>query len=391
MQTASGSLYKDCTTQDFDHYFRGTGMVLKLPTDKKRLYVVEGISGNGSITGSYLTREQVWKEKVISFRGWWDHLDVVLPRALHFNVGNAAATWVPSLARNLKKSFPYLTNYVRLFGVPTPEEASEQFVSAVAFGDFYSTPKLPDGEYALKSDRSATAVEGEFIMDMHTRKLHFKNTLVIGKIVRDKRNETVHLDHNRLIFKDLLINEAGLRSDRIIILDPPKVEAKVLDPIPAPNAAMFNAQTQAHFNAQMAQAQAANFNANNWAGAGLQGQQFVNLGGGNDQLHINNTWGTVANTQTTVDAPAPPENFTQEWGNMANRMTAGLYNDAAGTPMAMRRTVYDQGAVPWTMWVPPGWGRGWASIDVGGLVYTSPGRPPSWLPAGRRPYKKWGQ
>lgn len=389
MKTASGAMYKDATTADFDHYFKGCAMLLKIPTDKRRLYVVEGVGSGPVITGSYLTRQREWKEKTIKFNDWYQVLDAILPHAQYFNIGNAAGYWIPSVSRNtggLKKAFMYNTSRVTLFGAPSAEDSTEQNVAAAAFSDAYGGVADVSGDAALRSTRSAALISGDFILDLVKGKAYYRHN-PIGKI----EDRVIQLDHKRKVFRDLLISSGGVSPKNVIIMPPVQEEEAKPKVSPAQTlGAAFNPGNLGAIHSQINQ--------------GLMANQALW-----DTTTQVGAWGSF---NAAPAHPQPPHDVGTHFNTVRANDTVSIDTDDIAFPLphptrffhgeAYHRNTpattsnlgyligaYSRAPANLATWVRPRWGRGYAIRREDGMVVNVRGPVPDALPAGYILYTVW--
>lgn len=185
MLTVNSALYKDVNHQDFNHYFANTAMAWKLSKSKRRLFLVSGLQG-GEISGTYLTRDSEFKEKMLPFKEWWDSLDVIAIQPLMFNVPGGCGTWCHKFNKNLRKSFPWSTNNVLFFGDVEAKHKALQFISRVGFQELYGvTPVLPRLVDVLLNGLTTTVTREKFLVDAKHLHLYYK-TRKFGSIVTGK-------------------------------------------------------------------------------------------------------------------------------------------------------------------------------------------------------------
>lgn len=226
-------MFSDVSSADFNHYFVGTAMVLKLPTNKRRLFLAQALDGS-RIEGRYLTREKEWKQRTVAFSSWQDSLDIIPPSAIYFNTQNNAGAWHPSLSSNRKKSFPYNTMNVKFYAPAQAADTLEQEVVSSAFGDLYGESPLPRGEWALESLRPATVTMGHFIVDKSNMAVHYKKAL-IGKLAKAKGYYCVELFHDKKFFQSFLVDVGGFSPNSIEILPKREKEVPLTANVTAPN------------------------------------------------------------------------------------------------------------------------------------------------------------
>lgn len=221
MNIISGAQFKDCTPSDFEHYFSKTILLWNLSPTKKRLFVCEMLSGGTEVRGTYLTRQRELKEKWFPFLNWWQHLDVLPPYGKTFSLGNSAAGWYPSMAKNLKKSYPAimldgsLVPAITFYGRPTAAEATVQNVLACAFGQYYSPLSLPSLGEALQMEGSAVATKGEFVINYYGNSLHFRNSL-IGKVRGVAQNKEITVAS--LLAKEILVDIGQVPPEKVLVV-----------------------------------------------------------------------------------------------------------------------------------------------------------------------------
>lgn len=188
--------FSDCTPRDFDHYFSGTAMQWQFHASKRRIFIPSGVTGEGSsraVYGQYLTKLQEWKEKQIPFHKWAKVLSPVVIRDMWFRCGQGVATFLPNLARNLKKSPRWNYQGVQYFGEVDAEDRSAQGLTYWAFRDLYDTAPIayrPLYELLLKPEegRKADVDQNGFVVTYTSKNymsLYFRRASPIGKFDPD--------------------------------------------------------------------------------------------------------------------------------------------------------------------------------------------------------------
>lgn len=186
--TSSGSVYKDCVSQDFVRYFQGTLMLWNLSQTKKRIFWVEELGGGNVVRGQYLTREKEWKPKEFKFSNWWENLDAIALSCRLFNMSTGAGYWTLPMQQNFKKSFNYNTSNVKFFGkIPSSEMVTQEIVHK-AFGDIYGQAPLPPiSSTILAAKAGSVATREGFILDPVGSKLYYRGMNIVGKLQKDGR------------------------------------------------------------------------------------------------------------------------------------------------------------------------------------------------------------
>lgn len=229
---SSADKYKDCTRQDFNHYFRGTYMVYRLRpgSDKYRLFQVEGI-GNDShaIEGSYLSLGEEWKDKAVPFERWWEHLFCVssfAPR--RFNLQKGCASWYPELATNRRKSLFGETATIEVLGDVSGPERIEQHFLQKAFPELY-TPShkimFPTADEFLRSSRVAAHVQGGFTLVNQGDMLYGRKK--IGAV----KDSMLYVYPQFNFFSKLLVEDSGAKASSIVVKE---LEDKITTPKKGP-------------------------------------------------------------------------------------------------------------------------------------------------------------
>lgn len=220
MLTVNGALYKDVDLKDFYHYFADTAMMWKISPNKRRLFIVGNAYDDPKvIPGTYLTRESLFKTKTVPWNNWWQCLDPIVMQPLTFNVGNGCAFWKHSLAKNLRKSFPWKVNSIRFFGEVDAASKTAQNVASIAFGELYARPKeYPSLRHGLELQNSVACAR-RFILDREGKTMYY-NGRAIAKLDGCK----IQLFKKAAHFTSLLLREHGLESRQIDIIDTPKEE-----------------------------------------------------------------------------------------------------------------------------------------------------------------------
>lgn len=221
MKIVPGEIYKDVNSQDFSHYFRGTAMVLNLGNStKKRVFLPQTTDGD-KVIGIYLTREKIFKDTVLAFSSWWTKLGCIPPTPIGFNLENGAVYYQISLNKNLKKSIPWVTNELKVFGSPSAEEVTVQASVYNLFRDLYDEPVLlPTLGRALKdTKRDATYCRGGALIDRKKGVVYLR-----GKNIGILEGSTVSLLNK---CSDLVPLLKILGAENISVLPIPAPEPKV--------------------------------------------------------------------------------------------------------------------------------------------------------------------
>lgn len=179
------------------------------------------------ISGTYLTRDSLFKAKAIPWLGWWTALDPIVLEPLIFNVGDGCAFWKHSLVKNLRKSFPWKVNSITFYGDVKAQDKTMQNVASIAFGELYARPKLyPSISEGLERATSVACAK-KYILDRKIKRLLFNGRLIGG------------LDGNKILlhkkcafFHRLLTNNHGVAGSQIEIIEEPIVILNHSKPIP---------------------------------------------------------------------------------------------------------------------------------------------------------------
>jgi hypothetical protein len=178
MLTVNGAMYKDVSHADFAHYFSNTAMAWKISPTKRRLFMVGGTDGL-TIVGTYLTREKELKSKELKFKEWWTSLDPVVTQPLMFNLPGGAACWKHQFNKNLKKSFPWITNAIKFYGSISAADKGLQSVCYSAFQELYGVkPILRPLIEVLQDKLPAEVTSDQFLVDREGKRLLFKSVFV---------------------------------------------------------------------------------------------------------------------------------------------------------------------------------------------------------------------
>jgi hypothetical protein len=219
MNIIAGAQFKDCTSSDFEHYFCKTILLWNLSETKKRLFMCEELIG-GLIRGKYLTRLREFKEKTFPLETWWKYMDVLPPYGKSFSLGTSAALWYPSMWKNLKKSYPFVTavdpngdTTVKFLGKPQADELTVQNVLACAFPQYYSVHSSPTLGEAIYLEGTAVAAQGDFAIGFTEKKVWLKN-LVIGEFEKESKSIKV----SNPLTKEILVDIGRVPAEKVAVL-----------------------------------------------------------------------------------------------------------------------------------------------------------------------------
>lgn len=219
MNVLSGAQFKDCNASDFEHYFSKTILLWNLSPTKKRLFICEQLYSGVEVRGHYLTRQKELKEKSFPFLNWWQSLDILPPYGKSFSLGSSAAGWYPSMAKNLKKSYPAIMQdgsvvpAITFYGHPSAAESTVQNVLACAFGQYYFPVSLPSLGEALQMPGTAIAAKGDFVANFYANSIFFKNTL-IGKIRGTEKKELLVFS---LLAKEIVVDMGQVPPEKVLV------------------------------------------------------------------------------------------------------------------------------------------------------------------------------
>jgi hypothetical protein len=215
MNIISGAQFKDCQNGDFEHYFVKTILLWNLSETKKRLFVCTGLMGQ-EIQGQYLTRQRELKPRSFNLSTWWQFLDIIPPHGRTFNLGKSAAAWYPSMAKNLKKSYPgsfdTIQSAITFYGVPQAEDVTAQNILASAFSKYYSPLPVPTLREALNLTATAVAAQGDIIANFSSGKIHLRNQVigVFNKAIKEIKVSTP-------LAKDILVEIGKVPPEKVQI------------------------------------------------------------------------------------------------------------------------------------------------------------------------------